>query len=374
MQSLLLSAALQTKLTADLCHCKYTYGYLLFIQVCSDISPRQCSTVQGKMQSPLLSAALQTQLTAGLCHCKYTYGYLLLIQVCSDISPRQCSTVQGKMQSPLLSAALQTKLTAGLCHCKYTYGYLLLIQVCSDISPRHCSSVQGKMQSPLLSAALQTQLTAGLCHCKYTCGFVLLIQVCSDISPRQCSTVQGKMQSPLLSTALQTKLTAGLCHCKYTCGFVLFTQVCSEHFTKAMQHCSRQNAVPTAQYGSANQADSRLVSCVTANTPVDLCSSHRCAVNISPRQCSTVQGKMQSPLLSAALQTKLTAGLCHCKYTYGYLLLIQVCSEHFTKAMQHCSRQNAVPTAQCCSANPADSRLVSLQIHLWIFAVDTGVQ
>ena len=43
--------------------------------------------------------------------------------------------------------------------------------------------------------------------------------------------------------------------------------------------------------------------------------------------CSTAQGKMHSPLFSAALQNKLTAGLCHCNHTYGDLLFIQVCRD-----------------------------------------------
>ena len=43
--------------------------------------------------------------------------------------------------------------------------------------------------------------------------------------------------------------------------------------------------------------------------------------------CSTGQGKMHFPLFSAALQNRLTAGLCHCNHTYGELLFIQVWTE-----------------------------------------------
>ena len=42
-------------------HCSFTYGDLLFIQVCSDSAQMQCSFVQGKMQSPLFCAALQNR-------------------------------------------------------------------------------------------------------------------------------------------------------------------------------------------------------------------------------------------------------------------------------------------------------------------------
>ena len=47
----------------------------------------------------------------------------------------------------------------------------------------------------------------------------------------------------------------------------------------------------------------------------------------TPVHCNTVQGKMQSPLLSAALQDRLAAGLYHSNYTYEDLLFIQVCSD-----------------------------------------------
>ena len=38
----------------------------------------------------------------------------------------------------------------------------------------------------------------------------------------------------------------------------------------------------------------------------------------TPVHCNTVQGKMQSPLLSAALQDRLAAGLYHSNYTYEF--------------------------------------------------------
>ena len=63
--SLLFSAVLQNRITACLCHCTYTYGDLLFIQVCSEPAPMHSISVQGKMYSPLFSAAVQNRLTAG---------------------------------------------------------------------------------------------------------------------------------------------------------------------------------------------------------------------------------------------------------------------------------------------------------------------
>ncbi len=88
--------------------------------------------------------------------------------------------------------------------------------------------------------------------------------------------------------------------------------------------------------------------------------------------CSTAQGRSASPLISAALQNRLTACLCHCNHTYGDCDTgLQCCN---TNALHHWSGQNSFPTVQCCSAYHADSRPVSLQIHLWRFALNTGVQ
>ena len=91
----------------------------------------RCSTALGRMLFPLFSAALQNRLKAGLCHCNYTYGDLLCIQVCSEAAQMHCSTGFCKMQSPLFSNALQNRLTAGMCHCNYTYGAFIFVQVCS---------------------------------------------------------------------------------------------------------------------------------------------------------------------------------------------------------------------------------------------------
>ncbi len=43
----------------------------------SDATPLHCSTKQGKIALPLFSAALQIKLTAALCHCKYTFKQLV---------------------------------------------------------------------------------------------------------------------------------------------------------------------------------------------------------------------------------------------------------------------------------------------------------
>ncbi len=55
-----------------------------------------CKPGFGKLHSTLSSAALQNRLTACMCHCKYTYEGLLLTQVGSDPTPMHCSTGLGK--------------------------------------------------------------------------------------------------------------------------------------------------------------------------------------------------------------------------------------------------------------------------------------
>ena len=67
-----------------------------------------------------------------------------------------------------------------------------------------------------------------------------------------------------------------MCHCNSTCGDLLFIQLCND---------------PT------------------------------------PVHCNTVLGTQQSPLSSAAVQNRLTAGFCHCKHTCEDLLFIQLCSD-----------------------------------------------
>ncbi len=114
-----------------------------------------CSIRSGKQHSPLLSVALQTRLTAALCHCKDTYGHFLSIQACSHPTQMHCSTGFGKEHSPLLSGVLQTRLTAAWCHCKDTYGHFPLHR---DL---HCSPKVSKLvtyaEVPNVAADLQAQ-------------------------------------------------------------------------------------------------------------------------------------------------------------------------------------------------------------------------
>ena len=61
------------------------------------------------------------------------------------------------------------------------------------------------------------------------------------------------------------------------------------------------------------------------------------------------QGKMQSPLISAALQNRFTADSVSLHlhlWRFALHTSVQWCN---TNALQQCSGQNAIPTVQCCS-------------------------
>ncbi len=92
-------------------------------------------------------------------------------------------------------------------------------------------------------------------------------------------------------------------------------------------------------------------------------------------QCSSVQGKMQSPLFSVALQNRLTAGSVSLPlHLWKFLLFIQVCSD---ATQMHCSSVQGKMQSPLFSAalqNRLTAGSVSLQLHLWRFALHTGVQ
>ncbi len=113
--------------------------------------------------------------------------------------------------------------------------------------------------------------------------------------------------------------------------------------------------------------------CHCKNTFGDLLSMQVCS-DTTPMQCSTGQGKKHFPLFSSALQNRLTAGLCHCNHTYGDSLSTQVCSDPTPMDCSTGQGKMYFPPGQCCSARQADSRFVSLQSHLWRRALHTSVQ
>ncbi len=279
-----------------------------------------------------------------------------------------CRSVQGTMQAPLFSAAVQNRFTAGLCHCNHTCGDLLFIQLCSDSAAMLCSTAQGKMHSPLFSAALQNKLTAGLCHCNHTYGDLLFIQVCRDPAPMLCNTAQGKMHSPMFSRLCKTG-SQQACVTAIAPMEIWLSYRCA---VTQHQCTSGQNASPTVQCCSAKQAHSR--HCVTALTPMKIWSSYRCAG--TQHQCTAAlfrgQCKPHCSVLLCNIGSQQAA--CHCTYTYEDLLFTQVCS---VPAPLHCSTVQGTMKSPLFSAalqNKLTAGSMSLHLHLWRFAVYTAVQ
>jgi hypothetical protein len=145
------------------------------------------------------------------------------------------------------------------------YEDLLFIAVCSDFRTlQHCAK----------QTALSISSTSvNICY-----------SMCNDSITLHCrhSSAQGKMQSPLFSAALPNRLTGGTASLQlHLWSFALHTGVQSAN-RHAVQLCSGQNAIPTVQCCSAKQAHSR--QCVTAITPMEICSSYRCAM--TNHQCT----------------------------------------------------------------------------------------
>ena len=103
----------------------------------------------------------------------------------------------------------------------------------------------------------------------------------------------------------------------------------------------------------------------------DLVFIHVCS-DPAPMHCSCVQGKMQSSLFTAALQTQQAP--FPCSYTYGHLVFTQVCSD---STPMHCSSVQGKMQSPLFSAalqNRLTAGTFSLQLHLWTFGLHTCVQ
>ena len=214
---------------------------------------------QGRKDSPLFTAALQNRLTACSCHWNHTCGDLLFMQVCSDATPKHCSTGQGRKASPLFTAALWNRLTACLCHWNHTYGYLLFIQGCSDAAPKHCSTGQGRKASPLFTAALWNRPTACMCHWSHTYGDLLFSYRGAVMQHQSTAALVRAEKLPHCSLLL---CKTGPQHACATA--VTPMEICSSYRGAVMQHQSTaalagQKRLPTVHCCSAKQADSMLV-------------------------------------------------------------------------------------------------------------------
>ena len=134
---------------------------------------------------------------------------------------------------------------------------------------------------------------------------------CAQTRNVSSSSASPEWMQFLASENCTASTPMGIC-CSYRCGVRQHRCTATVALAKCCPHCS----VLLCKTGSQQ-------ACVTASTPMEICCSYKVCSEQTPMHCNTVFGKMKSTLLSAALQNRLTAGLCHCKYTYGDLLFIQ---------------------------------------------------
>ena len=203
------------------------------------------------------------------------------------------------------------------------------VEVCSSFRSavaQHQGSATlllAKCNCPLLSTAVHKRLAAGLCHSKYTYGESLLIQVCSGPAPVQCHIAFGKMQLSFAQYSCAKQAGSRLVPLQIHLWRVAPETGLQWPCTRAVPHCIWQNAIVLCSVQLCKTGWQQ--ACATANTPVD-CSSFRSAVAQHQGSATLLLAKWNCPLLSTAVQNRLAAGLCHCRYTCGSVLLIQVCS------------------------------------------------
>ena len=151
--------------------------------------------------------------------------------------------------------------------------------------------------------------------------------------------------------------------CSYRCAVTQHQCTATLFLAKSNPHCS----VLLCKTGSQH-------ACATAVTPMEIWSLYSCAV--TQHQCSAALFRAKcNPHCSVLLCNEGSQqAVFHCSYTYGDLVCIQVCSD---PAQMHCSSVQGKMQSPLFSA-ALQWRLtagsVSLQLHLWRFGLHTGVQ
>ena len=151
--------------------------------------------------------------------------------------------------------------------------------------------------------------------------------------------------------------------CSYKCAVTQHQCIAALALAKCMPHCPVLLCKTVSQHA-----------CVTVNTPMKLCCSYRCAV--TQHQCTATLALAKCTAYCPVLLciTGSHQALCHCRYTYEGLLLIQVRSD---PAPLHCNTGFGKMHSLLSSAalqNSLTTATVSLQIHLWRCALRTSVQ
>ena len=258
------------------------------------------------------------------------------------------------------------RFTAGLCHCNHTYGNLLFMQVCSEPTDMHCSTDLCKKHSPLFfckTGSQQACVTAITpMEIRSSCRCAGSLQNCTAALVWAKSILHCSVV--LCKTGSQqacvTAITPMEIRSSCRCAGSLHNCTAALVWAKCILHCS----VVLCKTGSQQV-------CVTAITPMEICSSCRCAVSQQKCTAALICAK-NIPHCSSAKQahSRLVSLQLH---LWRFALHAGVQGAYIT-ALQHWSGQNAFSTVQWCSAKQVHSRFVSLQSHLWKFALHAGVQ
>jgi len=186
------------------------------------------------------------------------------------------------------------------------------MEICSSY---RCAVTQHKCTAALSKAECNPHCSVLLCKGGSQQSMCHCSDICGDCSSYRCAMTQHKCNPHCSVLLCKTGSQQAVCHCRYTCGGLLFIQV------KALQHCSGQNTFSTVQCCSAKQAHS--MHCVTANTPMKICSSNSYAV--AQHQCTAALLRAtcipHCPVLLCKAGLQQT--MCHCNYTCGDLLFLQ---------------------------------------------------
>ncbi len=190
-----------------------------------------------------------------------------------------------------------------------------LMQICCSyrwaVTQHKCiAALYFASHSPGFSVALQNRLAASLCHCNQTYANLLFIKEGSDPIQMHCSIVSCQI-IPQCSVLLCKTGWQQACVTAITP-----MQICSSYrwavtqyqCTAALDFASHS---PVLLCKTSWQQD-----CVTAVTPMKTCCSYRWAV--TQYKCTAALDFVNhSPVLSLALQNRQAAGLCHCSYNYA---------------------------------------------------------
>ncbi len=178
------------------------------------------------------------------------------------------------------------------------------------------------------------------------------------------AVAQARCQAALQSSTEQWGM-----HFALTSVAVNWCFVTADHISAAL---FRAKCISTVQSCCAKQDHSR--QCVTAVTPMDISSSYRCAVTHHRCYAALFRAKCSFHRSVLLRKTGSQQIVCHCDYTYGDLLCIQVCSDPPQMLCSTVQGKMQFPPFSLAVQNRLTADSVSLRLHLWRFPLPTGVQ